>query len=247
MSEIIFGIHPVQEALRNGRPFERLYINQKRKGKALTDILALAKTHHVEIRFETWERLTARAGGKTNHQGIVGITPSFSYTSLEELLFRSQQTDEPAFFLILDQIQDPHNLGAILRTAECAGVHGVIIPKYQSAEVNETAAKASAGAVEYMKVVRVTNIVRTIETLKERNVWVYGVEQEQGTDIFETEPFKDAIALVLGDEGKGIRRLPKEKCDGFFKIPMFGYINSLNLSVASAILIYQIRKFRNYT
>lgn len=244
MSEIIFGIHPVQEALRNGRTFERLYVNQKRKGKAITAILALAKAHHIEIRFEAWERLTTRAGGKTTHQGIVGIIPSFSYTSLEELLFRSQQFDEPAFFLILDQIQDPHNLGAILRSAECAGVHGVVIPKRKSAEVTPTVTKVSAGATTYLPVCRVSNIAASIEGLQRQNIWVIGTSATAKQRYTQAD-FTLPVAIVIGNEEKGIRRLVAEKCDLMVSIPLYGEISSLNASVSSALLLFEGRRQRS--
>lgn len=244
VSEIIFGIHPVQEALRSGKKFDRLYISQGRKGKGLTEILALAKSRRIEVRFEPWERLTSRVGAAASHQGVIGVTSSFLYRAFEDLLVTFPQYDEPPFLLLLDQIQDPHNLGAILRSAECAGVHGVIIPKRKAVDITPTVVKASAGATAYIPVCRVTNLASTIERLKERGIWVVGTSgsaQQQYTTIDFTVP----VALVIGNEEKGMRRLVAEKCDMLAAIPLYGKIASLNASVSSALLMFEVRRQRN--
>ena len=250
VDHLIFGIHPVQEALRSGKKLERLYVSRDRKGKAIADILNLAKSQGIEVRFEPWERLTARMQGKgtlsgadRSHQGVVGLTTTYVYLALEDLLSQIQQRAEPPFLLVLDQIQDPHNLGAILRSAECAGVHGVIIPKRKSAEITPTVMKVSAGAAAYIPVCRVTNLAMTIEALKQHGIWVVGTAstaQPCYTDVDLTM----ASAIVIGNEEKGLRRLVAEKCDLLVSIPLHGKISALNASVASAILMFEVRRQR---
>ncbi len=243
--EKVFGRHPVLEMLKSrNRKIHKIFLKAGSKGLVIDEIVTLAESLHIPVIFKDNTTLNNLSGYR-NHQGVIAFTEPQKYFELDDLFNVAEINREPPFFLILDRIKDPHNLGAIIRTAEAAGVHGIIIPKFHTTEVNETVVKSSAGAIEYIKVARVTNIANTIDELKTRKVWVFGVEENEGKNIFEFEPFKEPIALLLGEEGSGIRRLPKEKCDGFFKIPMFGYINSLNLSVAAAIIMYQIRKFRS--
>jgi 23S rRNA (guanosine2251-2'-O)-methyltransferase len=254
VSDLIFGIHPVLEALRSGKKLERLYISRGRKGKALSEILHLAKSQGVEVRFEPWERLTSRLQkqnkfrtpeGKTvSHQGVIGIMAAYSYVALEDLISKTQEHNEPSFLLLLDHIQDPHNFGAILRSAECAGVHGVIITKDKSVSVTSTVVKVSAGATEYIPVCRVTNLVSIIEELKKNGIWVVGtsgVAQQRYITVDFTMP----VAIVIGNEEKGIRRLVAEKCDLLISIPVYGKISSLNASVSSAIVMFEVRRQRN--
>ncbi len=244
MKDIIFGIHPVLEVLHSGQQFNCVYLSQGRKGKALTEILRLAKSRAIEVRFEPWEGLTSRAGGATSHQGVVGIVASFAYMAFEDLLATLPQYNEPAFLLILDQIQDPHNLGAILRSAECAGVHGVILPKRKAADITPAVVKVSAGATTYISVCRATNLASTIDTLKKRGIWVIGTSskaQQRYTATDLTVP----VALVIGNEEKGIRRLVAEKCDMLVSIPLYGKISSLNASVSSALFMFDVRRQRN--
>lgn len=243
MSDIIFGIHAVQEALRGGRQLDRLYVSQGRKGKVIYDILELARTRRLEVRFEPWERLTTRSGGNASHQGIVGVIASFTYVALEDLLASLHNFNEPAFLLILDQIQDPHNLGAILRSAECAGVHGVILPTRKSAEITPTVIKVSAGATSYIPVCRVTNLASTLDILKEHGVWVIGAADHAQQSYLQTD-LTAPVALVIGNEEKGMRRLVTEKCDLVVSIPVYGKISSLNASVASAVLAFEVRRQR---
>ncbi len=243
MSDIVFGIHAVQEALRSGQQFDRLYISQGRRGKAVHDILELAKTRRLDVRFEPWERLTARSGGRASHQGIVGMIASFTYLAFEDLLTSLHHSDEPAFLLVLDQIHDPQNLGAILRSAECAGVHGVIIPTRKSAEISPTVLKVSAGATSYLPVCRVTNLATTIDILKEHGVWVIGTADNAQHSYTETD-LTVPVALVIGNEEKGMRRLVAAKCDLVVSIPVYGKISSLNASVASAVLAFEVRRQR---
>ncbi len=244
MSEIIFGIHPVQEALRSGQRFERVYISQGKKGKAISDIVNLAKVRHIEVRVAPWERLTGRAGGTTSHQGVLGVLQSFSYTSFHDLLAAPRQDDDPPFFLLLDTIQDPHNLGAILRSAECAGVHGVIIPKRKAVEVTPTVSKVSAGATAYVPICRVTNLAMTIEALQRQNIWVIGTS-DAAQQSYTAVDFTIPLAIVIGNEEKGIRWLVAEKCDMMVSIPLYGKISSLNASVSSALMLFEVRRQRS--
>ena len=251
VDNLIFGIHPVQEALRSGKKLERLYVSRDRKGKAITDILKHAKSQGIEVRFEPWERLTARVQGQRgilsgedrSHQGVVGMTTTYAYIGFEDLLSRIQERAEPPFLLVLDQIQDPHNLGAILRSAECAGVHGVIIPKRKSAEITPTVMKVSAGAAAYIPVCRVTNLAMTLEDLKKWGIWVIGTAST-AQQRYTNADLTMASAIVIGNEENGLRRLVAEKCDLLVSIPLYGKISALNASVASAIVMFEVRRQR---
>lgn len=242
--QIIFGVHPIQEALRSGKAFERLYISHGRKGEALADILRLARSQRIDIRFEPWERLTSRAGNRTSHQGIVGILAVYTYIAFEDLLKRTLQRHEAPFLLVLDQIQDPHNLGAIIRSAECAGVDGVILPKHKAVGVTPTVIKVSAGATSYLPVCRVTNLATTIDRLKESGIWIVGTASAAQKPYTEVD-FALPIALVIGNEEKGMRRLVTEKCELLVSIPLSGKIAALNASVSSAILMFEVRRQRS--
>ena len=183
-----------------------------------------------------------RLSGGATHQGIVAFAAAKDYSTVDDILEYAESRGEAPFVVVLDEVEDPHNLGAIIRTAECAGVHGIIIPKRRSAGLSYTVAKASAGAIEYMRVARVTNIAVTLDELKEKGVWVYGADMD-GTDYDECD-FSGACAIVIGNEGKGISRLVREKCDVIASLPMKGQINSLNASVAAGILMYKAMKNR---
>ncbi len=252
LNDIVFGIHPVQEALRSGRKFERLYVSRGRKGKAIADILQLASSQGIDVRFESWERLTSRlqskrwtsSGEVPTHQGVIGVMAAYSYAAFEDLVSKPQEHNESPFFLLLDHIQDPHNLGAILRTAECAGVHGVVITKDKSVGVTPTVVKVSAGATAYIPVCRVTNLASTIEELKDKGIWVVGTAST-AQRRYNTVDFTMPIAIVIGNEEKGIRRLVTQKCDILVSIPLYGKIASLNASVSSAILMFEARRQRS--
>ncbi len=233
------------EALRSGKDIERLYIGQGKKRKGISDILSLAEKQQIDCRFEPWERLAKRAEGVSKHQGAIALCrKAFSYALLEELFVRASQKDEAAFFLILDRIQDPHNLGAILRTAECAGAHGVILAKRNAAEVTPTAMKVSAGAAAYIPVCRVTNIASTIELLKQQQLWVVGTSGD-APQAYTASDFTVPLAVVIGNEEKGMRRLVAEKCDFMVSIPLYGKISSLNASISSALMMFEVRRQRN--
>ena len=179
-----------------------------------------------------------------NNQGVIAIVPPYNYCEVEEILEEAKRKNEMPFILILDGIEDPHNLGSIIRTAETAGVHGIIIPKRRAASVNSTVSKVSAGAVEYMKIARVNNINETIRYLKEQDVWICGTDMDTNT-IYTKQDYKMPIAIVIGSEGFGMSRLVKENCDFLVKIPMKGKITSLNASVSAGIIMYEVVKNRN--
>ena len=203
--------------------------------------MAKAKNKSIPIKEVDRAKLDYISGGAV-HQGLVAFAAVKEYSTVEDILDFAQSKNEPPFIVILDELEDPHNLGAIIRTAECAGVHGVIVPKRRSATLSYTVGKASAGAIEYMRVARVNNISALIDDLKKRGVWVFGADMN-GTDYSECD-FSGACAIVIGNEGKGISRLVREKCDVIVSLPMKGKINSLNASVAAGILMYSAMKDR---
>ena len=243
MSDIIWGIHPVQEALRGGAAIDRIYIGEGRKGAGIHEIISEAKARGIDVRFEPHERLAKRAQGNASHQGVVAVAMTFEYASLEMLLNVAKQRGEPPFLIVLDQIQDPHNFGAILRSAECAGAHGVIIAKRKAAEVTPIVVKAAAGATAHLPICRVTNIAETLEKLKQHGLWIIG-SSDQAAQAFTDADLTGAIALVIGNEGEGIRRLVADRCDLMVSIPLHGRVSSLNASVASALLAFEVRRQR---
>lgn len=234
-SDVISGRNPVSEAVRSNRPIDKLLVAKGEKSGAVVGILAKAKQKQIPIKEVDRTKLDYITGN-TNHQGIVAFAAVKEYSSVKEIFEYAESLGESPFIVVLDEVEDPHNLGAIIRTAECAGVHGVIVPKRRSASLSYTVGKASAGAVEYMRVARVTNIANLLDELKERGVWVYGADMD-GTDYRKCD-FSGACAIVIGNEGKGISRLVREKCDVIVSLPMKGKINSLNASVAAGILMY---------
>ena len=179
-----------------------------------------------------------------NHQGVIAIVPPYEYSSVDEILEYAKSKNEEPFIIILDEIEDPHNLGSIIRTAECSGVHGIIIPKRRSASVNSTVLRTSVGAVEHMRIARVNNLVETIKELKENDIWIYGTDMD-GKQDYTKQDYKGGVGLVIGNEGTGMSRLVKEKCDILVRIPMVGKINSLNASVSAGIVMYEIFNQKN--
>ncbi len=239
----IFGINPVAEALRAGRPVQRLLIaEQRRSDREIQEIVRLARARGIEVRIEGRDALN-REVPKALHQGVVAIAAAREYVTLDDILHIPVQKGQPPFFLILDGIEDPRNLGAILRTAETAGVHGVIIPERRAVGLTETVAKTAAGALEYVPVVKVTNLVNTIEELKKAGVWIAGAEAG-GELVYWNADFIRPTALVLGGEDRGVRRLVKEHCDYLVSLPITGRISSLNVSVAAGILLYEVIRQR---
>ena len=240
-SEVIAGRNPVSEALRGSRPIDKIMVARGEKSGAVVGILAKAREKKIPVKEVDRQKLDYISGGAV-HQGIIAFAAVKEYCSVEDIFACAADRGEAPFIIVLDEVEDPHNLGAIIRTAECAGVHGVIVPKRRSAGLSYTVGKASAGAIEYMNVARVTNIAATVDDLKARGVWVYGADMN-GTD-YERCDFAGPCAIVIGNEGKGISRLVREKCDVIVSLPMKGRINSLNASVAAGILMYQAMKKR---
>jgi 23S rRNA (guanosine2251-2'-O)-methyltransferase len=240
----IIGIKPVLEALKAGRPVSRLLVSdQRRQDRDVQTILRLARECGTEVRFANREALNREAPG-TNHQGIIAIAAAKQYATLDAILASPAQQGKAPLFLVLDGVEDPRNLGAILRTADAAGVHGVIIPERRATGLTETVAKAAAGAVEHVPVVKVVNIVNTLEELKKAGVWVAGAEAGGETVYWEAD-FVRPTALVLGGEDRGVRRLVRERCDYLVSLPLLGRISSLNVSVAAGILLYEALRQRS--
>ena len=230
----IEGRNAVLEALKNGREIDYIYIKKGENEGSINKIIGKAKDMKIMIKVVDKNKLDEMSESK-NHQGIIAVANEYRYFELEEIL---EQTREKAgFFLILDEIEDPHNLGAIIRSAEASGIDAIIIPKRRACQVNATVEKTAAGATSHIKIVRVTNLAQTIEKLKESGIWIYSVDMD-GADYTKTD-LKGKIALVIGNEGKGISRLVKEKSDFTVSIPMKGHINSLNASVAASILMFE--------
>lgn len=239
----IVGRKPVLEALRAGTAIEKIFILQGTRGGIIEEIRAAAdraRIRVVEIRREEFHTLA----DETTSQGVIAQTASRrQLMTLDQLLERSRTLGQPGFLLILDEIEDPQNLGALIRTSECAGVHGVIVPKHHSAPVSPAAVKASAGATEHMAIAEVTNIVQAVEELKKEGFWVVGLDAA-GATSYTAADYSSPIALIVGNEGKGIRRLVKEHCDFLVSIPLYGKVASLNASVAGALVMYEVTRKR---
>jgi 23S rRNA (guanosine2251-2'-O)-methyltransferase len=243
MDNLIIGRQAVIEALKSRQPIEKILLLFGTRGGHIEQIKQLARRAGVPVKETEKERFVELAGDQTT-QGIIAVIDEFRYAEIDELLAVAQRRNEPPFILILDEIEDPHNLGALIRTAECAGIHGVIIPLHQAASVNATVTKTSAGATAHMPIARVTNIAQTIDELKSAGLWIIGTEMES-SKLYCEQDYKGPIAMVVGNEGKGMRRLVKEKCDFLVKIPMHGKIESLNASVAGALVMFEAAKSRS--
>lgn len=232
----IEGRNPVRETILSGTHIAKLYASNNCKDKVFNDIISLAKEHKIKIQFVSNDILNRES--ITGHsQGLVAVVEEFQYCQVDDILDYAQSKGEQPFILILDGVEDPHNLGSIIRVCDCLGVHGVIIGKNRACGVNETVIKTSAGATNYVNVAKVTNINDTIKRLKDLNVWVYACELG-GQDIEKTD-LTGAVAIVMGSEGKGVSALTKKLCDGIFTIDMVGKVNSLNVSVATGIALYE--------
>jgi 23S rRNA (guanosine2251-2'-O)-methyltransferase len=239
----IFGVKPVIEVLRAGRPVQRVLIAEQRTSdREVREIMRLARGGGIEVRMTTRDALDREAPNAL-HQGVLAIVAVRGYAALDDILKIPDQKKQSPLFLVLDGVEDPRNLGAILRTAEVAGVHGVIIPERRAAGLTETAAKTAAGAVEYVPVVKVVNIVNTLEDLKKSGIWIAGADAG-GDLVYWDADFIRPTAIILGGEGKGIRRLVREHCDYLVSLPLMGRINSLNVSVASGALLYEVLRQR---
>ena len=240
MSEIIIGRNAVLEALKSNREIEKITLAKGAEG-SVKQIAAKARDKHIPVYYSEKKRMDKTASGGV-HQGVIAIVSDYKYCSVEDILKRAACRGEEPFILILDGLEDPHNLGAIMRTAECAGVHGIIIPKRRSVSVTETVAKTSAGAVEYMLCAKVTNIAGEIEKLKKKGIWIGACEM--GDNLYYEHDLTGPLGIVIGGEGAGISRLVKEKCDFVVSIPMKGQISSLNASNAASVLMYEVVRQR---
>ncbi len=239
---MIYGRNAVMEALKSGREIEKIFMQKGEREGSIRVIAALARDRaipFVEVSSQKLEEIT----GSGAHQGVAALCSPVSYLSLDELFEKAEEKGEKPFFVILDDIADPHNLGAIIRSAECCGVNGVILPKRHAAPVSSVAVKASAGAVAYMPIAKVANIATTIDALKDRGVWIYGAEAG-GQSAHDTD-MTGSVAVVMGSEGKGISRLVKEKCDFIISIAMYGKINSFNVSCAASIILSEAARQRH--
>ncbi|MCI6387728.1 MAG: 23S rRNA (guanosine(2251)-2'-O)-methyltransferase RlmB [Ruminococcus sp.] len=235
--DLLIGRNAVTEALKSDREIDTLILMRNNNNPALSRLASMAKEKGAVVKEVDSKKLDFMCGG-ANHQGVAAYVAAHEYASIEDIFAYAEEKGEAPFIVVCDEIEDPHNLGAIIRTAECAGVHGVIIPKRRSASLNFTVGKTSAGALEYMRVARVSNLASTIDELKEKGCWVYGADMD-GTDYKKTD-FSGAVVLVIGSEGKGIGKLIRQKCDAIVSLPMKGNINSLNASVAAGILMYEV-------
>lgn len=241
VSGLIVGRNPVMEALKAGKPIDTIYVNSD-AGGSIGAITRIARERDIVIKNVSDQKLTQMCAG-ASHQGIIASGACAEYVSVEDILNISKKKGRPPFIIICDEIEDPHNLGAIIRTAETAGADGVIIPKRRSASLNATVYKTSAGAASWLPVARVANLPAAMDELKRNGVWIYGTDAS-GSDYTQAD-FKGAAAFVIGSEGFGMGRLVKEKCDFLVKLPMFGKITSLNASVAAGIFMYEAVRQRN--
>ena len=236
MSDYIVGRNAVREALRSGRTIQRLFITNDKVQGSLEEIIGLAKDKGIELRRVDDKQLSKYADGVV-HQGVVALAAPVKFADLGEVL-QNWSSDKAPLLILLDGIEDPHNMGAIIRTAECCGATAVLIPKRHTAPINATVAKTSAGALESIPLVQVGNVAQTIEELKKQGFWVLGAHMEGQQTLYQAD-LTSPLVLVIGNEGKGLSRLTKERCDFLVTIPMYGRINSLNASVAAAILMYE--------
>ena len=238
--EMIAGKNPVLEALRSGREMNKLWIAEGVKKTGVQELMDLAKEQGVLVQFVPKQKIDKLA---ENHQGIVASVAAYDYAQLDDLFEVAKAKNEDPFFLILDELEDPHNLGSIMRTADAIGAHGIIIPKRRAVGLTAVVAKASTGAIEHVPVVRVTNLAQTVDELKERGVWIAGTDAKGSADYRKMDATLP-LALIIGSEGKGMSRLLKDKCDFLYHLPMVGHVTSLNASVAAALLMYEVYRKR---
>jgi len=236
------GRNPIIEALKSGRTIEKIFIAKGMHEGSIRQLISMAREKHIVI--NEVERVILDVMSETkSHQGVIAVVSPYVYAEVEDILNYARERNEQPFIVILDEIYDPHNLGSIIRTADASGAHGIIIPKRRAVGLTPTVAKASAGAIEYVKVAKVTNISQTIKILKEQGLWIVGMDMDGGKDYYDAD-LSGPIALVIGNEGEGIGKLVKENCDFIVKLPMGGKIASLNAGVAGAIAMYEVVKQR---
>lgn len=233
-TRLILGIHPVREALRAHRPLDKVLIAKGAAGPRVQEIVELCRTQSIPVRFEPRELLD-RASKGISHQGVIAFGAVHGYSDLESVVAHAK------LLVILDGVEDPHNLGAIVRTAHAAGADAVIIPERRAAPLTETVARAAAGALEYLPVVRITNVTQTLEHLKEKGFWIYGLD-ERGTELYDKVDYAIPTVLVFGNEGKGLHQGVQKHCDVLVRIPMAGAVSSLNVSVATGVVLFEWRR-----
>lgn len=243
---LIYGINPVYEAISSGKTINKIYV--QKSNKELNKIIQKAKEKKIVIveadKLKLDKMITEKNEKVKNSQGVVASVTEYKYYTIDDILDYAKEKNESPYIIILDKIEDPHNLGAIVRSAECLGAHGIIIQKRNASQVTDTVEKTAAGACNYMRIARVTNITESIRYLKKKGLWIYGLDMEGAQDIYKTE-FSGAIGLVIGNEGTGISKLVLENCDFIVKIPMTGHLESLNASVSAAISMYEIMRQKN--
>ena len=240
-AELIGGKNPVVEALRSGRELNKIWIAEGLNKKSIGEILSLAKEGGIVVQSVPKQKLDGMLA--INHQGIIASVAAYTYAELEDLFSVAKERGEDPFFIILDELEDPHNLGSILRTADASGVHGIIIPKRRSVGLTGVVAKASTGAIEHIPVVRVNNLSQTVDELKKRGVWIAGTDASKSVD-YRLMDATLPLAIIIGSEGKGMSRILKEKCDFLYHLPMVGHVTSLNASVAASLLMYEVLRKR---
>lgn len=241
LEDFIIGRNAVLEAVKGDRDINKLFVQEGLSGARIEEIVAAAKKRKVIINYVPKSKLDKLSHNQV-HQGIVLAVSARDYASIDDLFAVAAERDEDPFFILLDELEDPHNLGSIMRTADAVGAHGIIIPKHRAVGLTSTVAKAAAGAIEHVKVARVVNMVETIKALKERGVWIFGTDMN-GQPMKQWNA-KGAIGLVVGNEGSGMSRLVKENVDGIVSIPMTGHVQSLNASVAAALVMYEVYQQR---
>jgi len=240
MTQIIYGKNPIREALDAARTINKIFVLRGKKSPSDMKIIQKAKQAKIPIR-EVDRKKLIELTGHDGHQGFVALVLEIDYSTIDDIFALAEDRKEKPLIALLDEIQDPHNLGAIIRSAEALGFHGIIVPKDRSAGLSATVMKTSAGAASHLPIVRVTNLARTMEELKSAGIWIAGADQDAEQTIYEVN-FPSSLAVVIGSEGKGLRRLIKQKCDFLVRIPLFGNVNSLNASVAAGIIFAEVRK-----
>ena len=234
MNRLTIGIHPVREALRARRPLDKILVAKGSSGPRIQEIIDLSREQSIPLRFEPREMLD-RATKGLPHQGVIAFGAAHGYAELADVIAGAN------LLVVLDGVEDPHNLGAIIRTAHAAGANAVIVPERRSAPLTETVDRAAAGALEYLPVVRVTNVNQTLERLKQENFWIYGLD-ERGTELHNRVEYATPTAFVLGGEGKGLHQAVQKNCDVLVRIPMAGAVSSLNVSVAAGVVLFEWRR-----
>lgn len=240
-TELLGGKNPVVEALRSGRELNKIWVAEGINKKSIGEILSLAQEAKVIVQYVPKKKLDGLL--ESNHQGVVASVAAYRYAELDDIFNLATERGEDPLILVLDELEDPHNLGSILRTADAAGVHGIIIPRRRSVGLTAVVAKASTGAIEYVPVVRVNNLSQTVGQLKERGVWIAGTDAKGSSD-YRTMDATLPLAIIIGSEGKGMSRILKENCDFLYHLPMLGKVTSLNASVAASLLMYEVLRKR---